>query len=432
MALSLKVYNNPSVEEWPGLITRPEAQVSDVSQIVEEIMHQVSADGDLAVRALTSKFDQVDLEDLWLDPQLQDQMVSSLDPHLLAAIDQACKNIQIFHRAQEMSVQRVETMPGVLCWREARPVTKVGLYVPGGTAPLFSTVLMLAIPAQLAGCQDIIMCTPPQEDGSIHPAMVYAAKISGVSSIYRAGGAQAIAAMTYGTETMPRVDKIFGPGNHFVTEAKMYAQSHGVAIDMPAGPSEVLVIADATADPEFVAADMISQAEHGVDSQVVLVTTDQRLLGETQINLEAQLVDLPRKEIALQALRNSLMVLMDDLNQAFAFSNAYAPEHLIVSIERPHDYLSQITNAGSVFVGHYSPESAGDYASGTNHTLPTNGWAKAYSGVSLDSFLKKVTFQEVTKEGLQNLGPTVEAMAEAELLIGHQRAVEVRRKKLTR
>jgi len=430
MAFSIATYDNPSGAQWTSLAERPAAPAVNVSEIVNDILQNVADRGDLAVAEYTNQFDGLLLEELWVDRAEIEKAKSSLDAALRTAIEQARDNVFTFHQAQIQVSSKIETMPGVVCWRESRPIDRVGLYIPGGTAPLFSTILMLAIPAHIAGCKEIVMCTPPQKDGEVHPAMLYAASISGISKIYKAGGAQAIAAMTCGTQTMSPVDKIFGPGNHFVTEAKLAAQRRGVAIDMPAGPSEVLVIADSSADPAFVAADMISQAEHGVDSQAILVSTDKSLLAKVQLDLENQLLDLPRRDIALKSLANSKMIYLESTEQAFAFSNIYAPEHLILSIADPHAHLSSISNAGSVFVGHFSPESAGDYASGTNHTLPTNGWARAYSGVSLDSFVKKVTFQELSPEGLLKLSPTVEIMAEAEQLIGHKRAVQIRRKSL--
>lgn len=348
---------------------------------------------------------------------------------LKKAVQQAKENISKFHASQKQEIQKIETMKGVVCWRENRAVERVGIYIPGGTAPLFSTVLMLAVPANLAGCKEIILCSPPDKNGNINPAILYAANLCGVSEIFKTGGAQAVAAMTFGTESIPAVNKIFGPGNQFVVAAKEYAQRYGVAIDMPAGPSEVLVIADEQAVPEFCAADLLSQAEHGSDSQVVFITTDLKVFTETISAVEQQIRDLPRNELAAQALENSSFVLVNALEEALEFSNLYAPEHLILAIADFEKYISLIENAGSVFLGNYSCESAGDYASGTNHTLPTNGYAKNYSGVSLDSFVKKITFQHLSKEGLQNLGKTIELMAEAEGLFAHKNAVSIRLEK---
>jgi histidinol dehydrogenase len=388
----------------------------------------VKLEGDSALYRFTQSFDKVELHDLLVSKQELTASKDSLSPDLVTAIQQAKSNIETFHLSQGCREQPVETMPGVRCWRTSRPIEKIGLYIPGGSAPLFSTVLMLAIPAQIAGCKEVILCTPPQKDGTIHPAIIYAAGITGVLKIFKVGGAQAIAAMALGTQSIPRVDKIFGPGNHFVTEAKVAVQQLGVAIDLPAGPSEVLIIADDSANPEFIAADMISQAEHGTDSQVVLLTTHFPLVDETKAALAEQLKSLPRVDIARSALQKSMIIHFDSMVDCLSFSNAYAPEHLILSVVRPEVLVPEVRNAGSVFLGHFSPESVGDYASGTNHTLPTGGWARSYSGVSVDSFVKKITFQELTQEGLASIGPHVEIMAEAESLIGHKRAVSIRLK----
>lgn len=428
--MPVKVYDRPDRASWKDIATRPSPLVADVAQKVTDILQEVKGKGDLALLQFAKRFDRVDLEDLRVSLEEWNTAVTYLDDDLKKSIDQAKANVHLFHSRQVSGKMEVSTMPGVSCWRESRAIEKVGLYIPGGTAPLFSTVLMLAIPASIAGCSDIVLCTPPDKDGSVHPAILYAAHITGVTAVYKVGGAQAIAAMAFGTESIPQVYKIFGPGNHFVTEAKMQLFQSGVAIDMPAGPSEVLVIADHTANPQFVAADLISQAEHGADSQAVLVTTDQKLIDKTQAALSEQLASLPRKAIAEKSLDNSLMIRLENMEDAFAFSNIYAPEHLIISIDDPMRWTDQIVNAGSVFLGHYSPESVGDYASGTNHTLPTNSWARSYSGVSLDSFLKKITFQQLSKEGLSGIGPVVMNMAKAELLEGHSRAVEVRLKQL--
>ena len=428
--MPIQVYDRPDPSSWEEIATRPSPLIADVAKKVTDILEEVRSKGDLALLQFARRFDGVELKDLRVGLEEWNTAVTHLDDDLKKSIDQAKANVHLFHSRQISDKMEVTTMPGVFCWRESRAIEKVGLYIPGGTAPLFSTVLMLAIPAAIAGCRDIVLCTPPDKDGSVHPAILYAAHITGVTAVYKVGGAQAIAAMAFGTESIPRVYKIFGPGNHFVTEAKMQLFQSGVSIDMPAGPSEVLVIADHSADPQFVAADLISQAEHGADSQAVLVTTDQNLIEKTRAALSEQLASLPRKHIAEQSLDKSLMIRLDNLEDAFAFSNIYAPEHLILSIEDPMAWTDRIVNAGSVFLGHYSPESVGDYASGTNHTLPTNGWARSYSGVSLDSFLKKITFQRLSKEGLSNIGPVVMNMAKAELLEGHSRAVEVRLKQL--
>ncbi len=424
--LDIPYYSNPSPEQWKEIGARPLPDRGDLYGLVAQVMEQVSQRGDEALREYTARFDGVELTSLVLSER-QDP-APSIDQHLKAAIDQAYQNIAAFHRTQLIREEVVETMPGIRCWREMRPIGTVGLYIPGGSAPLFSTVLMLAIPAQLAGCKNIVLCTPPSTDGTVHPAMRYAAGLAGITDIYRVGGAQAIAAMTFGTETVPRVDKIFGPGNHYVTEAKMQALHHGVAIDMPAGPSEVLVIADSTADPAHVAADMISQAEHGSDSQTILLSTDTKLAHEVQAHLSAQLAALPRGELASVSIAKSRIIHFPSLDDAIAFSNQYAPEHLILNVAQAPRLVPRITDAGSVFLGPHSPEAVGDYASGTNHTLPTNGWARSYSGVSIDSFVKKITFQQLSAEGLKSIASTVEQMAMAESLAGHARAVSIRLK----
>lgn len=426
----ISVYQNPARDEWPALLRRPHPVVENLHTKIERIIDSVKNEGDKALHQFTHDFDGVDLQDFQVSQLEWDRAEQALPETLKTAILKAKENIECFHRNQVMQENTVETMNGVQCWRISRPIEKVGLYIPGGSAPLFSTVLMLAIPAQIAGCREVILCTPPQKDGSVNPAILYAAGITGVSSVFKVGGAQAVAAMAIGTQSIPKVDKIFGPGNHFVTEAKVMAQQLGVAIDLPAGPSEVLIIADDTAKPEFVAADMLSQAEHGVDSQVVLVTNNRQLVNQTQQALEIQLSDLPRREIAGSAIDKSMIIYLDSLADCLDFSNQYAPEHLIMCIEKPEQHLDTIYNAGSVFLGHYSPESVGDYASGTNHTLPTGGWARSYSGVSLDSFVKKITVQHLSKEGLKLLGPHVEIMAEAESLVGHKRAVSLRLKSI--
>ncbi len=421
---------NPPRSEWNSLIQRPLPPSGNLRDVVEQILKMVADQGDAAIYRLTNDYDQVSLNDLSVSIPEIAAAEEQLSGELKNAIQVAKQNIENFHQRQILKEEELETMPGVKCWRAARPIEKVGLYIPGGSAPLFSTVLMLAIPARIAGCKEVILCTPPQKDGSVHPAILYAASLTGVTRIFRIGGAQAIAAMAIGTETVPKVDKIFGPGNHYVTEAKVAAQRLGVAIDLPAGPSEVLIIADDSANSSFVAADMISQAEHGSDSQVVLVTTHLPMMNEIQETLYHQLDSLPRKDIVRSSLEKSMIIYFENMADCFDFSNLYAPEHLILSVRQPEVLARQIDNAGSVFLGHYSPESVGDYASGTNHTLPTGGWARSYSGVSVDSFVKKITFQQLTPEGLSKLGPFVETMAEAELLEGHKRAVSIRLKSL--
>ncbi len=408
---------------WDELTARPTAPLQDMVREIMPTMDAVSAGGDAALRELTARFDGVALDDLEVSRADIDRAGDSLAPDLKDAIRIAAANIQAFHAPQIQGTQRVETMPGVVCWRRSVAIQRVGLYVPGGTAPLFSSVLMLGIPARLAGCPEVLLCTPPRSDGSVHPAVLFAARLVGVHRVFRVGGAQAIAAMTFGTETVPRVDKLFGPGNQYVTAAKQWASVLGRGVDMPAGPTEVAILADASANPAFVAADMLSQAEHGPDSQVFVVLTKESLLAPVQTALDAQLVNLPRREIATTALENSIVVIEPDLDTATDLLNAYAAEHVIISTENASGIATRITNAGSVFVGHLTPESAGDYASGTNHTLPTGGASRAFSGVSVDSFVRKITFQEVTAEGLRSLGPVVETMARAEELEGHARAV---------
>lgn len=398
----------------------------NLSATVQHVLSDVRQNKDEALRRLTLTFDGVKLTELTVPySEISDSRLK-LSADLVTAIDQAYRNILSFHQVQLPSEQSVETMPGVICRRLPRPIESVGLYIPGGAAPLFSTVLMLGVPAQVAGCKEIVLCTPPATDGSIHPAILYAASCCGISRIVKSGGAQAIAAMAYGTESVPQVYKIFGPGNQYVTRAKQLVALDGTAIDLPAGPSEVLVIADRNADPEFVAADLLSQAEHGADSQVVLLADDAGTIAAVQEAVERQLDDLPRKDIARRALQNSLAIALRDLNECITFSNVYAPEHLILNTTNAEELLAQVTSAGSVFLGAYSPESAGDYASGTNHTLPTNGYARAAAGVSVDSFIRQMTVQRITAEGLRKLGPIVETMAQAETLEAHRRAVSIR------
>ncbi|TXK51941.1 histidinol dehydrogenase [Pontibacter qinzhouensis] len=420
----------PAEATWADLMQRPTKNLEELEPGIRETFRLVQEQGDAALQALALKFDKATIQHLLVSPEEIKAAEQQVSVELKEAILQAYSNIQLFHMAQSEPVKQTETMPGVTCWRKSVAIEKVGLYIPGGTAPLFSTLLMLGVPAKIAGCRDIVLCTPPAADGTVHAAILYVAALLGITKIVKAGGAQAIAAMAFGTESVPAVDKIFGPGNQYVTVAKQLVNKYGVAIDLPAGPSEVLVIADDTANPAFVAADLLSQAEHGADSQVLLVTTSPGFLDKVEGELKSQLDVLPRKELAEKALNNSLGVVVNAVGEAIAFSNQYAPEHLILAIAQFEDVLEQITNAGSVFLGNYSPESAGDYASGTNHTLPTNGYARAYSGVSLDSFVKKITFQYITPAGLQNIGPTIETMAAAEGLEAHKNAVSIRLKEV--
>lgn len=426
----MQTYINPPLSEWKNLIKRPVQKAEDLQNIVLTVFEDIKNEKDKALINYTKKFDKAYLTDIRVSSDEITAAIALVSDELIQAIQMAASNIEKFHASQKESKNIIETAEGVNCWREARPIENVGIYIPGGSAPLFSTVLMLGIPAQLAGCKNITLCTPPDENGNINPAILYTANLIGIKNIYKAGGIQAIGAMTFGTETIEKADKIFGPGNQYVTAAKQIAQNFGVAIDMPAGPSEVLVIADTTANPEFVAADLLSQAEHGADSQVILLTTDENILQKTLTQIESQLTQLPRKSIASQALLQSRGIVLDSIEECIAFSNLYAPEHLILAIENTENYTDKITSAGSVFLGNFSCESAGDYASGTNHTLPTNGYARNYSGVSLDSFVKKITFQKVTEKGIQNIGPGIEKMAEAEELFAHKNAVSVRLKSL--
>ena len=413
---------------WYKALERPRMQAGMVEKVVASVFEAVATAGDVALRQYTRRFDGVDLDTFAVSAEEIEQAASEVPASLREAIGLAFDNLQRFHNAQQENPRRIETTPGVVCWRESRPVERVGLYIPGGSAPLFSTVLMLAVPARIAGCPEIALCTPPRDDGSVHPAVLYAAEKCGVNRIFKVGGAQAIAAMAVGTATIPAAYKILGPGNQYVTEAKMQAQKRGIAIDMPAGPSEVLVIADMEANPEFVAADLLSQAEHGPDSQVILVALSDQVADRVEAALKRQLEVLPRRETAQQALEHSRIFVVKNREQAMAVSNAYAPEHLILNIREPENLMPRITAAGSVFVGPWSCESAGDYASGTNHTLPTYGFARNYSGVSLDSFMNKITFQQLSRDGIRNIGPAVERMAEAEALWGHKNAVSLRLK----
>lgn len=416
----------PEKSQWQELLKRPVMNTESLFGTVQGIIDRVKAGGDEAVLQYEMQFDKVSLSALAVSSEEFDEAENLIDEELKAAIRLAAGNISAFHAAQRFVGKKVETQPGVTCWQKAVPIEKVGLYIPGGTAPLFSTVLMLAVPACIAGCREIVLCTPPGKDGKVHPAVLFAARVAGVQRVFKAGGVQAIAAMAYGTESIPKVYKIFGPGNQYVTAAKQLVSLRDVAIDMPAGPSEVEVLADATANPVFVAADLLSQAEHGVDSQAVLITTSKELQQAVKDEVERQLDLLPRKEIAARSLANSKLIVVKDMEEAVEMTNAYAPEHLIVETENYMAVVEQIVNAGSVFLGALTPESAGDYASGTNHTLPTNGYAKAYSGVSLDSFIRKMTFQEIKPEGLCKIGPAIEVMAANESLDGHKNAVSVR------
>ncbi len=424
-----KIYN-PTKNDWQTLLQRPTKTVNDIEGTVNQVFQEVKTEGDVAVARYTTKFDKVSLTSFLVTDQEIQEGIASVTSELQEAIQTAKQNIERFHTAQKTERVSLETTFGVQCWQEKRPIQKVGLYIPGGTAPLFSTILMLAIPAKIAGCQEIVLCTPPDSEGKINPAILYTAHLCGVTRVMKVGGIQAIAAMTFGTETIPKVYKIFGPGNQFVTVAKQLATKYHVAIDMPAGPSELLVVADEAADASFVASDLLSQAEHGVDSQVILVSTSKELMDEVENELEKQLKELPRKEIAAQAIANSKLIFVEDDEIALALINEYGPEHFIVCTIDQNYYVDNVANAGSVFIGNYTPESAGDYASGTNHTLPTNGYTKQYSGVNLDSFLKSMTFQKISQDGIMNIGNAIELMAEAEGLQAHKNAVTLRLNKL--
>ncbi|MBO5079993.1 MAG: histidinol dehydrogenase [Bacteroidaceae bacterium] len=416
----------PNKSEWAEMLRRPVLNVETLFENVGTILKEVRTNGDKAVIEYEERFDKVKLESLAVSEAEIKEAEKEVPIELKVAILLAQRNIYTFHKKQKFEGKKVETMEGVTCWQKAVGIEKVGLYIPGGTAPLFSTVLMLAVPAKIAGCKEIVLCTPPNKEGKINPAILYAAQVAGVSKIFKAGGVQAIGAMAYGTESVPKVYKIFGPGNQYVMAAKQQVAMHDVAIDMPAGPSEVEVIADETANPAFVAADLLSQAEHGVDSQVVLITTSEKLLDEVEYEVQHQLSRLPRWQIAEKSLANSKLILVKDMDEVIELTNEYAPEHLIIETKNYMELAERVVNAGSVFLGSYTPESAGDYASGTNHTLPTNGYAKAYSGVSLDSFIRKITFQEISREGIQNIGPAIEVMAAHEQLDAHKNAVTVR------
>lgn len=426
----MQIIKYPTRENWKQLLARPSIDTEQLKETVNDVFTDIQINGDDAVRKYTNKFDGTNIGDIKISKADIDSSENTIEVELKNAIQFAAKNIRKFHKAQFVDSSVIETSNGVECWRKLTPIDKVGLYIPGGSAPLFSTVLMLGIPAKIAGCKEIVLCTPPDKNGNVDPAILYACKLVGIEKVYRVGGIQAIGAMAYGTETVPNVYKIFGPGNQFVTAAKQEVYKCGISIDMPAGPSEVLVLADKSAVPEFVAADLLSQAEHGSDSQVVLVTWDESLIEKVTIELEKQLDVLPRKDVAAKALNYSKIILVTSSEEALELSNEYGPEHLIVSVKDEARIVDGIRNAGSVFLGNYTPESAGDYASGTNHTLPTNGFAKAYSGVSLESFMKSISFQKISKKGLLELGPVIETMAKAEQLEAHSNAVTVRLNKI--
>jgi len=426
----MKTYNKPDKNQWDELTHRPIINQEQLNESVNCIINDVKQNGDNALIKYASMFDSVELSNLIVSELEISKAKEQVSQELKDAIQIAHNNIYKFHKAQQKQEEIIETTPGVKCWRKSVAIDKVGLYIPGGSAPLFSTILMLGIPAHIAGCKELVLCTPPSKNEEINPAILYTANLIGITKIYKVGGAQAIAAMAYGTEAIPQVYKIFGPGNQYVTKAKELVQQNGISIDMPAGPSEVLVIADDTCNPSFVAADLLSQAEHGVDSQVILLSDNEAIVKQCLVEVNKQVALLPRKETAVKALENSKAILLNNLEECITFSNQYAPEHLIIASEKANEFINDISNAGSVFLGNYSCESAGDYASGTNHTLPTNGFAKSYSGVSLDSFVKKITFQELSKEGINNIGKAIEIMAEAEELIAHKNAVTLRLKEI--
>jgi histidinol dehydrogenase len=426
----MKIYANPLPEMWAELSKRPQLELEFLDSSVRNVLNRVKKSGDDALRELTLQYDKVSIQELRVTDAELAEAEKSLPASLKQAITTAAANIEKFHAAQKRDVMTVETLPGVTCWRKGVAIDKVGIYIPGGSAPLFSTVLMLGVPAKLAGCKEVVLCSPPDKSGKINAAILFAAKLVGVTRVFKAGGAQAIAAMAFGTQTIPKVHKIFGPGNQYVTKAKQLVMEEGLAIDMPAGPSEVLVMADETADASFIAADLLSQAEHGEDSQVMLVLNNDTMLAAIQSEISKQLEQLPRKAIAEKSLANSRVIIINDQTAALNFINEYAPEHLIINTKDADAVAASVSNAGSVFIGNYSPEAIGDYASGTNHTLPTNGFAKAFAGVSLESFMKYITFQKLTEAGIKTLGPVVEEMAEAEQLAGHKRAVTIRLEKL--
>jgi histidinol dehydrogenase len=424
----MKTYINPPRETWPEILTRPLFDVSELYGKVQTILNEIKIDGDKALKKFTLQFDGIKLDSILVSEEEIAEAEKLVESELKDAIALASKNIEVFHSAQRIEIKKIETTPGVICWQKPVAIEKVGLYIPGGSAPLFSTVLMLAIPAQIAGCKEIVLCSPPNKNDKIHPAILYAAKLSGVTQIYKLGGVQAIGAMAFGTETVPKTYKIFGPGNQYVMAAKQLVSMNDVAIDMPAGPSEVLVVADETSNPAFVASDLLSQAEHGTDSQVVLLANKLEIVEKVLTEIEKQVIKLPRGKTASKALEHSILIVQENLDEQIDLINEYAPEHLIISTNNYAEISDKIVNAGSVFLGEYTPESAGDYASGTNHTLPTNGWARSHSGVNLDSFLRKITFQEISKEGLKNIGPAIEKMAATEELEAHKNAVSVRLK----
>ncbi|MFG6687015.1 histidinol dehydrogenase [Mariniflexile sp. HNIBRBA6329] len=426
----MQIINNPNKSDWSQVLKRPTQTVGDIEATVIQIFDDIRQNGDKAIKKYTLQFDGIDLESNLVTSEEIQKAIKNVPEKLQNAIKQAKQNIEVFHKAQKTNRIEVETATGVQCWQEKRPIQKVGLYIPGGTAPLFSTVLMLAVPAQIAGCKEIVLCSPPNKQGKLAPEILFAAQLCGVTKIIKVGGIQAIAALTFGTETIPQVYKIFGPGNQYVTVAKQLATKFGVAIDMPAGPSELLVVADETANASYIASDLLSQAEHGTDSQVILVSTSKDLIDDVSKEVESQLSVLPRKAIAEKAIANSKLIYVENDALALELINEYGPEHFIICSKNEDFYIDNIANAGSVFIGDYTPESAGDYASGTNHTLPTNGFSKAYSGVNLDSFSKSMTFQKISKEGILNIGETIELMAEAEGLQAHKNAVSIRLKDL--
>ena len=425
----MQIYRYPPKESWNKLIIRATADYNDKLPVVEKVMHDIRMRGDAAVREYTLKFDKAVFNQLQVTELELQQAEKAISPALAGAINIAAKNIHNFHESQKIHGRVVETFPGVKCWQKYLPIETIGLYIPGGSAPLFSTVLMLALPAQIAGCREVILCSPPDPEGNIHPAILFAARLCKVSKVFKIGGMQAIGAMAFGTESVPKVHKIFGPGNSWVTAAKQYVSLNTCSIDMPAGPSELAVVADISANPAFVASDLLSQAEHGADSQVILVTTDELMPQKVLAEITSQLEKLSRKGIASASLAHSRFILLKNMDEVMDLINLYAPEHLILQTENAASLAERVTNAGSVFIGNWTPESAGDYASGTNHTLPTNGWARSVSGLNLDSFCKKITYQEISREGLEQLGPVIETMAAAEMLDAHKNAVSIRLKK---
>jgi histidinol dehydrogenase len=426
----MKIIDNPNRSSWANILERPSIAMSKLDSIVKEVFEDIDRNGDMALKKFTKRFDNVTLKTLTVTKDELKNAQYDVSSELKKAIKLAKNNIEIFHASQKFKKNVITTSEGVYCWQESRAIEKVGIYIPGGSAPLFSTVLMLGVPAKLAGCREIVLCTPPNKTGDIHPAILYTANLIGIEKVYKLGGIQAIGAFTYGTESIPRVHKIFGPGNQFVTAAKQFSLTKGIAIDMPAGPSELLVLADDSANPSFVASDLLSQAEHGADSQVICVSKSSEFLKAVSQEIGIQLESLPRRDLAKKAIENSKLIYLERENDILDLVNEYAPEHLIVAVENEDYYVDNIINAGSVFIGNYTPESAGDYASGTNHTLPTNGFAKAYSGVNLDAFVKKITFQKISKKGLKNIGKAIEVMADAEGLFAHKNAITLRLKSI--